>query len=190
MDFVLLMGAPGAGKGTQAKRLQEALGLPHVATGDLFRDNLARQTELGKLAQTYMNAGKLVPDEITVAMAKERLSQPDCESGALLDGFPRTLAQAEAFDKLVEELSANISIVPYIHVSEEEVIARLLGRAEKEGRSDDNAETIQVRMRVYDELTAPLLNYYEEKGLLMRVNGEQSVDQVFEELVAIISAVS
>ncbi len=188
MNFVIMMGAPGAGKGTQAKKLQEALGIPQVSTGDLFRDNLSRQTELGKLAQTYMDAGELVPDEVTVAMAKERLSQPDCINGAILDGFPRTVSQAIALDGLVEELGARIAIVPYIHVPAEAVISRLLARAEKEGRADDNEETIKVRMRVYEEQTAPLLKYYEDKELLAKVDGIQSIEGVFSDLVKVVES--
>ena len=180
--YVVLMGAPGAGKGTQAKLLQEAIGLPQVSTGDLFRANLKNQTELGKLAQTYMDKGELVPDRVTVAMVKDRLSQPDCANGAILDGFPRTTAQAEALDELLADIDGEISIVPYIKVDEEVLVQRLINRGKIENRADDNEETIRTRMQVYYEETAPLLAYYRERGLLVEINGEQSVEAVQQEL--------
>lgn len=184
--FVVFMGAPGAGKGTQAKRLESSLGLPQVATGDLFRANLKNQTELGKLARTYMDKGELVPNEVTIAMVRDRLSQSDCESGAILDGFPRTLAQAEALDELLKEFDAKIAVVPYIHVAQDVLVKRLAKRAEIEGRADDNEETIRTRMLVYESETAPLLDYYENRGLLVKINGEQSIDEVSAELTAVI----
>jgi adenylate kinase len=184
--FVVLMGAPGAGKGTQAKRLEALLGLPQVATGDLFRANLKNQTELGKLARTYMDKGELVPNEVTIAMVRDRLSQPDCEAGAILDGFPRTLAQAEALDELLKEFGAKIAVVPYIHVAQDVLVKRLAKRAEIEGRADDNEETIRTRMQVYESETAPLLDYYENRALLVKINGEQSIDQVSADLTAVI----
>lgn len=180
--FVVLMGAPGAGKGTQAKKLEASLGLPQVATGDLFRANLKNETELGKLARTYMDKGELVPDEVTVAMVRDRLNQADCEKGAILDGFPRTTAQAEALDALLSEFLAKIAIVPFIEVSQKLLVQRLAKRAEIEGRADDNEETIRVRMEVYHSETAPLLDYYDEKGLLVKINGEQSIDEVTADL--------
>ena len=187
--FVVLMGAPGAGKGTQAKRLEQTLGLPQVATGDLFRANLKNQTELGKLARTYMDKGELVPDEVTVAMVRERLSQPDCENGAILDGFPRTSAQAEALDTLLREFSAKIAVVPFIHVNQDVLVDRLAKRAEIEGRADDNEETIRTRMEVYHLETAPLLDYYENRGLLLKIDGEQSIDDVSSDLIKVIKQV-
>ncbi len=187
--FVVLMGAPGAGKGTQAKRLEATLCLPQVATGDLFRANLKNETELGKLARTYMDKGELVPDEVTVAMVRDRLSQPDCESGAILDGFPRTLAQAKALDALLSDFSAKIAVVPFIDVSEDVLVQRLAKRAEIEGRADDNEDTIRVRMEVYQSETAPLLAYYESRGLLVKINGEQSIDQVTADLKEVVQQV-
>ncbi|HID53478.1 MAG TPA: adenylate kinase [Anaerolineae bacterium] len=181
--YVVLMGAPGAGKGTQAKLLQEAVGLPQVSTGDLFRANLKNQTELGKLAQTYMDKGELVPDHVTVAMVKDRLSQPDCTQGAILDGFPRTTAQAGALDQLLADIGGEISIVPYIKVDEEVLVQRLINRGKIEGRADDNEETIRTRMQVYQEETAPLLAYYRNRGLLVEINGEQAVEAVQQDLV-------
>lgn len=187
--FVVLMGAPGAGKGTQAKRLEASLGLPQVATGDLFRANLKNQTELGKLAQTYMDKGELVPDEVTVAMVRNRLSQPDCANGAILDGFPRTLAQAEALDALLDEFSAKIAVAPFIHVNQDVLVKRLAKRAEIEGRADDNEETIRIRMEVYQSETAPLLDYYRQKGLLVQIDGEQSIDEVSADLTSVVQQV-
>ncbi len=187
--FVVLMGAPGAGKGTQAKKLETSLGLPQVATGDLFRANLKNETELGKLARTYMDIGELVPDEVTVAMVRERLSQPDCERGAILDGFPRTTTQAKALDELLGEFSAKIAVVPFIDVDQDVLVERLAKRAEIEGRADDNEETIRVRMEVYQSETAPLLAYYDEKGLLVKINGEQTIDEVTEDLTEVVQNV-
>lgn len=182
--FIVLMGAPGAGKGTQAKLLQEKLGLPQVATGDLFRANLKNQTELGKLANSYMEKGALVPDEVTVAMVKDRLAQPDCEQGVILDGFPRTVAQANSLDALLaQEFGASISIVPHIYVDVEVLVERLQKRAEIEGRADDNEETIRRRMAVYQEATAPLLAHYAARGLLVEINGDRPIEVVQAELL-------
>jgi adenylate kinase len=188
--YVVLMGAPGAGKGTQAKLLQQALGLPQVATGDLFRENLKHQTELGKLAQQYMDKGELVPDQVTIAMVENRLSQPDCERGAILDGFPRTPAQADALNQLLLKFNGQINIVPFINVAQEILVNRLIKRAEIEGRADDNEETVRNRMRVYEAQTAPLLDYYQKKGLLMEVDGDRPVDIVQQELIQIIQQAS
>jgi adenylate kinase len=184
--YIVLMGAPGAGKGTQAKMLEKNLGLPQVATGDLFRHNLKNQTELGQLAQSYMDRGELVPDSVTIEMVRDRLSQPDCDGGAILDGFPRTLSQAEALNDLLGEMDGRISVVPHIHVDQDVLVDRLLKRAEIEGRADDNEETIRTRMKVYQEQTAPLLNYYQDKGLLVEVNGEQSIDEVQQDLLLVV----
>lgn len=186
MKFVILMGPPGAGKGTQAKLLEQTLGLPQVATGDLFRHNLKNKTELGRLAQPYMDRGELVPDEVTIAMFKDRLSQPDCADGAILDGFPRTLSQASALDRLIDELGAMISIVPSIQVSDEVLVERLLKRAQIEGRVDDNRETIVTRMRVFRDQTEPLLSYYRDKGLLVPIDGEQTVEAVQQALLHVV----
>lgn len=213
MKFVVLMGGPGAGKGTQAKRLEKELGLPQVATGDLFRENLKNETELGKLAKTYMDAGELVPDEVTVAMVRERLKRPDCAGGALFDGFPRTIPQAEALEELLAEKGARVNVVPYIHVDPDVLLQRLAGRwtcpecgrvyhtlfnpPEESGvcdvdgaalyqREDDTEETQRRRIKVYFEQTTPLLDYYREKGLLVEVDGEQSIDAVFADLLKVI----
>jgi adenylate kinase len=213
MSYVVLMGGPGAGKGTQARRLAERLGLPQVATGDLFRDHLKNDTELGKVARKYMESGELVPDEVTVAMVKERLAGPDCENGALLDGFPRTISQAEALDELLGEMGQEITIVPYIHVDPEVLLKRLSGRwtckakghvfheifnppkvqgiCDFDGsplyqREDDTVETQRRRIKVYFAQTEPLLAYYRSRGLLVEIDGEQSIENVYEDLVAAI----
>lgn len=185
--FVVLMGAPGAGKGTQAKLLEQQLALPQVATGDLFRANLKNETELGQLAKTYMDRGDLVPDEVTIAMVKDRLQQDDCGNGAILDGFPRSPAQADALDGLLVEFGGAINVVPFIYVEEEILISRLLKRAEIEGRADDNEETIRNRMNVYRDSTAPLLDYYNDKGLVVKIDGDRPVDEVYNDLVSIIT---
>lgn len=186
MNYFILLGAPGAGKGTQAKLLQEALGLPQVSTGDLFRFNLKNETELGKLANMYMEKGQLVPDDVTVAMVKDRLSQPDCIEGAILDGFPRTVAQAEALDSLLAELGGRITLVPSIQVDQEILVDRLVNRAQLEGRADDNEETIRTRMSVYEQQTRPLLEYYGKKGLVVEVDGRQSIAEVQTDLIRVI----
>jgi adenylate kinase len=207
------MGGPGAGKGTQAKRLVDSLGLPQIATGDLFRANLKNETELGKLAKTYMDAGELVPDKVTVAMVKDRLSSPDCVNGAVLDGFPRTISQAEAFDAMLAEMGERISVAPYIHVDRAVLLQRLAGRwtcpdcgfvyhalfspprqpgvCDHDGaalyqRDDDTEETQKRRIEVYFAQTAPLLDYYSKRDLLIEVDGEQSIDDVHEALLAAI----
>lgn len=215
MKFVVLMGGPGAGKGTQAKRLQEALDLPQVASGDLFREHLRNETELGKLARTYIDKGELVPDNVTVAMVKERLSREDCANGAILDGFPRTIPQADALDKLLAEMGEQVHVVPYIHVSPEILLKRLAGRwtcktcghvyhvlfnpPQKAGicdldgsplyqRDDDTEETQKRRIEVYFEQTTPLLDYYRDRNLLVEVNGEQPIEQVQQELIQVIQS--
>lgn len=182
--YVLLMGPPGAGKGTQAKKLERALGLPQVATGDLFRENLKNETDLGQLAKRYMDKGELVPDEVTVGMVRERLSRRDCANGAVLDGFPRTVAQAEALETLLQEMNGRLSVVVSIKVPQDVLVARLLQRAEIEGRADDNEETIRNRMRVYHDQTAPLLDYYDAKGILVEIDGEQTIEAVHEDILA------
>lgn len=182
--FLILIGPPGAGKGTQAKLLVEHLEIPQVATGDLFRYNLKNETELGQLAKGYMDRGELVPDEVTVAMVKERLSRPDCAGGAILDGFPRNPNQADALDQLLAERGDRINAVLHIVVDEEVLIQRLLKRAEIEGRADDNEETIRKRMDVYREQTRPLIDYYRERGLIVAVDGDRPIEAVFADLVA------
>ena len=207
--YIILLGPPGSGKGTQAARLRETLNLPHVASGDLFRHNINNQTTLGLQAKTYIDSGELVPDDITIAMVLDRLSQPDCADGALLDGFPRTLAQAEALDQALASLGQEISIVPLIAIPDEVVVNRLSGRIicrecqatfhkmhnpfkscpynKCQGeylyqRGDDKPETVRSRLHVYWEQTSPLVKYYRKKGVLVEVNGNQSLEEVEADL--------
>ncbi len=213
--FIVLLGPPGAGKGTQAQLVSTTLGLPHISSGDIFRENLKMQTELGKLAQEYMNRGELVPDNLTIAMIKERLSRPDCRPGALLDGFPRTPTQAEALAAILADLGPEpgnrVNAVPYINVPEDVLIERLTGRwtcraqghifherynppkvagrcdidgSELYQREDDKAETVKRRIRVYLEQTEPLIEYYRQRGLLIEVNGAESIEKVSADLLA------
>jgi adenylate kinase len=181
--YLVLLGAPGAGKGTQARMLGEKLGLPQVATGELFRHNMKNETELGILAKSYIDKGDLVPDDVTIAMVRNRLTQADCLEGAILDGFPRNLNQAEALDTMLAEQGHRVCAAPFIHVSQDDLVSRLLKRSEIEGRSDDNEETIRTRMNVYAEQTQPLLDYYREKGVLVQINGEQSIEAVSQALL-------
>jgi adenylate kinase len=192
------------GKGTQAERLAEWLAVPHVATGDLFREALKKGTELGKLAQSYMEQGKLVPDDLTVAMVREHLAKPDYDNGAILDGFPRTVEQARRFDKALGEDGSSISTVIYLRASDETLLDRLSGRwtcrecqkiyhekdlpgdskvcdscgGELYQRPDDNRETIEKRLTVYGRETAPLVDYYRERGLLMEIDAEGDIESI------------
>lgn len=207
--YVVMLGPPGAGKGTQAKKLAQALNLVHISTGDLFRENLKNETELGQLAQRYMNQGELVPDDVTIRMVEERLSRPDCEKGAVLDGFPRTPAQAEALEALLEKFDTGVKVVPYIKVPDDVLVERLSGRwmstsgrvyhaqhnppivkwiddldgSQLYQREDDKPETVRHRIEVYTEQTAPLIDYYRQKDLLVEIDGTQSIDQVTEDLM-------
>jgi adenylate kinase len=210
--FIVLLGAPGAGKGTQAKLLEEAAQLPQISTGDIFRFNLKNQTELGKLAKSYMDTGALVPDEVTIRMVEDRLQQPDAARGAIMDGFPRNLVQATAFDALVAPYGG-VTVVPMISVDDEEVIRRITGRrsckscgaiyhvlynqpkvagvCDKDGgeltqRDDDREETVRNRLFVYYKQTAPLIGYYYAKGLLAEVDGMQPIEDVAAALKALL----
>jgi adenylate kinase len=179
---LLLLGPPGAGKGTQAARLVERLGIPQISTGDILRAAVAAGSDLGSRARSYMERGELVPDELVIAAARERLAQADAARGFILDGFPRTAEQAGALDTLLEELGVALECCVAIAVDENALVARLLKRAEIEGRSDDNEETIRTRMRVYREQTEPLVAYYRERGLLTEVSGTGSIDEVAKRL--------
>ena len=208
--YIVLLGPPGAGKGTQAQIIAEKYELVHVSSGDLFRENLKNETDLGKLAQTFMNRGELVPDDVTIAMVRDRLSRPDCHNGALLDGFPRTPAQAEALSRMLQELGGAVNLVPYICVPEEILVERLGGRwtcranghvfhekfnppavagiCDEDGselyqRDDDKPETVKNRIKVYQEQTAPLITYYQEKGLLVEVDGTKPIEAVTTDLL-------
>ena len=207
--YIVMLGPPGAGKGTQAEILAQKLGLVHVSSGDLFRENLSNQTELGKVAQTYMTKGELVPDDVTIEMVKERLSRPDCAKGAVLDGFPRTPAQAEALNKILAEMNAKVDLVPLISVPNDVLVERLSGRwMSKSGRvyhalynppkvkwvddidgtplyqrEDDKPETVQRRIEVYYEQTAPLIDYYRQAGLLVEIDGTQEIEKVTKDIL-------
>jgi adenylate kinase len=210
---VILLGAPGAGKGTQAVQISQRLGLAHIASGDLFRQEQASGSELGKIAKSYMEKGQLVPDEVTVKMILGRISQPDCAKGILLDGFPRTLDQAKALDEALAREGKGIDLVLYIKVSNDELIRRLGGRwicrecqapynvveappkvagkcdncgGELYQRADDTEETVRKRLDVYFSQTAPLIEYYTSAGKLEEANGEQGIEGVGRDLIAII----
>ena len=175
---MLLLGPPGAGKGTQALRLVEKLGIPQIATGDMLRGAVAAGTDVGEQAQGYMDRGELVPDAVVIGVAEERLSQADAEAGFVLDGFPRTAAQAKALDVLLERIGTNLECCVALVVDEDSLVARLLGRAKIEGRSDDSEETIRTRMSVYRAQTAPLVEYYRNREVLAEVDGFGSVEEV------------
>jgi adenylate kinase len=175
---ILLLGAPGAGKGTQAEALIERLGVPHISTGDMLRAAVAAETPIGLQAKALMDAGKLVGDDVVIGIAGERLQAEDAKKGFILDGFPRTHAQAQALEGLLSGLGTPLECCLALTVDEDAVVQRLLARAEIEGRADDNEETIRDRMRVYHEQTSPLLDFYRERGLLAEVSGMGSIDEV------------
>jgi adenylate kinase len=211
--YIVLLGPPGVGKGTQAKIIAEATGLPHISSGDLFRENIKNATELGNLAQSYMNKGELVPDDVTIGMIRDRLSRPDCKAGALLDGYPRTTVQAEALEKLLAEFGGRVNYVPYVTASDAILIERLSGRwtckanghvfhekynppkkpgvcdldgSELYQRDDDKAETVTRRIQVYFAQTAPLIAYYRERGVLSEIDGAQPIEKVSADLLAVL----
>ncbi|SED62190.1 adenylate kinase [Ruania alba] len=179
---LILLGPPGAGKGTQAARLAEQLGVPAISTGDIFRKNVADGTELGQLAQKYMNAGEYVPDEVTNQMVEARLAEPDAAEGFLLDGYPRTAAQVAELDQMLAAQGRGLTHVVELTADTDEVVARLLKRAEEQGRADDTESVIRRRLEVYAEQTAPLVDVYTDRGLLVQVDGMGQVDDVTERL--------
>lgn len=210
---IILMGLPGAGKGTQADSIVEKYDTPHISTGDMFRAAISEGTELGIKAKSYMDQGALVPDEVTIGIVRERLSKSDCDNGFLLDGFPRTVPQAQALDELLADMDRKIEHVLNIEVAEEELVKRLTGRrickvcgtsyhllfnppkvdnkCDKDNgdlyqREDDNPETVKNRLEVNMTQTAPLLAFYDEKGVLSNVDGQQDIGDVFKELDAIL----
>jgi adenylate kinase len=184
---MLLLGPPGAGKGTQALRLVEKLGIPQISTGDMLRGAVADGTDIGRQAQSYMDRGELVPDAVVIGVAEARLSQSDAESGFVLDGFPRTAAQAAALDVLLERMGTSLECCVALVVDEEALVDRLLGRAKIEGRSDDSEETIRTRMSVYRAQTAPLVDYYRERGILAEVDGFGSIEEVSKRIEGALS---
>jgi adenylate kinase len=175
---LLIVGPPGAGKGTQAVRIAEELSIPAISTGDIFRANVSGQTELGVLAQSYMDQGEYVPDSVTNDMVRSRLAQEDARDGFLLDGYPRTLDQVAALDGMLTELGTSLDLVLLLVVEPEEVIGRLVARGVEQGRSDDTEETIRRRLDVYAEQTAPLIDVYQRRGLVRRVDGMAAIDEV------------
>jgi adenylate kinase len=210
-DVIILLGPPGSGKGTQAKDISEVTRLPHISTGDLFRENINHNTELGQKAKTFMNQGKLVPDELVLEMLYDRVSKEDCKFGYLLDGFPRTIPQAQSLDKTLPR-NANVAAIN-LHVSDEVVLKRIAGRVscrycgntqniyfsppkipnycdrcgrELYQRDDDKPDVVQERLKVYSKLTAPLLDYYTSKNVLHNVNGEKGFEEVKKEILAIL----
>lgn len=177
---LLFIGPPGAGKGTQAQRVAERLGIPHISTGDMFRHHVGEGTEIGKRVKAIMDAGDYVPDSITVEMLGERISQDDAGEGFILDGFPRTLAQVEALDDLIGE--DGLDCVVLFQVDEDELTERILAR----GRSDDTEEAIRNRFKIYQEQTAPLIDFYRRRGLVVEVGGMGEMDEVTERVLAAI----
>jgi len=214
--FIVMMGAPGAGKGTQSRMLSETLGVPQISSGDIFRENLKDATPLGLLAKQYMDGGALVPDDVTINMVMERLSRPDCSAGAVLDGFPRTLAQAAALDKALADNALQVRLAPLLEVGDDAVIGRMAGRRvcrncqamyhvefnqpKAEGicdkcggelyrRADDEPETVKNRLFVYYKQTAPLVGYYFAHGVLVSLNGDRPIEEVQADLLAGIRSV-
>jgi len=213
--YIIMLGAPGAGKGTQADILSQEIDLPHIASGDLFRQALEERTEVGLLAKSYMDKGELVPDEITIKMILERINQPDCASGCLFDGFPRTLHQAKVLDKALKERGKSIDEAIYIEVPNEELVKRLSGRwlcrtcqtpyhtissppktpgkcdkcgGELYQRSDDKEETVKDRLNIFFAQTVPILDYYKKQNKLIRINGNLGMQEVAREIVSALKA--
>ena len=212
---IIMLGAPGAGKGTQAKQIADKYQIPHISTGDIFRMNIKEGTELGKKAKTFMDQGALVPDELTVALVVDRIQKEDCKNGFVLDGFPRTIPQAEALDKKLAEMEEKMDYAIDVDVTDENIVNRMGGRracvncgstyhivsipTKVEGicdkcgnevvlRDDDKPETVQKRLKVYHEQTQPLIDYYNSQGILKSVNGVRPMEDVFAEIVRILGA--
>ena len=179
---VLILGPQGAGKGTQAKRIASEYGIPHVATGEILRRAMAEGTPLGRRVEPIYDAGLLVPDDLMVGLIRERLAEPDTEAGFVLDGFPRTMAQAEALDAMLREIGKDIDVVFVLQVPEEVSIARLLRRAQIESRTDDTPESIATRLALYRSETEPLVEHYRAKGKVVGVHGDRSENEVFAEI--------
>lgn len=210
---IIMLGAPGAGKGTQAKKIAEKYSIPHISTGDIFRANIKNGTELGKKAKTYMDQGLLVPDELVVDLVVDRLNQDDCANGCVLDGFPRTIPQAEALDKALTAVGQSVDFAINVEVPDENIVKRMSGRracvncgatyhivyaptkvenvcdtcqGELILRDDDKPETVQKRLNVYHEQTQPLIDYYTKKNILVEVDGTVDIDDVFSAIVKVL----
>lgn len=210
---IIMLGAPGAGKGTQAKKIAEKYGIPHISTGDIFRANIKNGTELGKKAKTYMDQGQLVPDELTVDLVIDRIQKDDCKNGYILDGFPRTIPQAEALDKALAELGGGLDYALDVEVPDDNIISRMSGRRACIGcgatyhivhapsktenicdtcggelilRDDDKPDTVQKRLGVYHEQTKPLITYYTDKDILVQIDGTANLEDVFKAIVGIL----
>jgi adenylate kinase len=181
---LVLIGPPGSGKGTQAARLSDRFDAPTVAFGEVFSDHKERGTELGQKAAEQIDAGELVPDEVVVSMARQRLSEPDVADGFLLDGFPRTEPQAEELEALLGDAGTSLDAAIYLNVPTDVVVSRLAERSETEDRDDDDEETVRNRLRVFEESTSPLLEFYRDKGLLLEIDGDGSEDEVFERITS------
>jgi adenylate kinase len=213
LTYIVLLGPPGAGKGTQSKVLEIELDLPHISTGDIFRENIKNGTPLGRLANTYISTGHLVPDDVTIAMLRERFTQPDCKNGAILDGFPRTPIQADELEDLLNSFGGQVNIVLHITAPVDYLIDRLAGRwiCKAQGhafhehfnpprekgicdidgsdlyqRADDKAETVLKRIEVYENQTAPLIQYYQERGLLIEINGIAAIEEVSMQVMSVL----
>jgi len=177
------MGPPGAGKGTQAKVVAEHFGIPAISTGDIFRANVSKETDLGRKAKEYLDSGEYVPDELTNQMVRNRIDESDAEPGFLLDGYPRTLAQVEELDRMIKHTGHELDAVAVLTVDNEELVQRLLLRAQTDGRSDDTEEVIRRRQEVYSEQTEPLIGVYRDRNLLIEVDGTGEVDEVSERIL-------
>ncbi|MEX5269254.1 adenylate kinase [Kocuria sabuli] len=183
MTRMLIIGPPGAGKGTQAVRISEKLGVPAISTGDIFRANIKGQTALGQEAKSYIDAGDLVPDSVTNRMVRDRLAETDTADGFLLDGYPRNAAQVEELDAILAELGRELDVVLKLTADRDELVQRLLGRARKEGRTDDTEDVIRHRLDVYDAETAAVVDLYDQRGIVREVDGLGSVDEVSERIM-------
>lgn len=183
MTRMLIIGPPGAGKGTQAVRISEKLGVPAISTGDIFRANIKGQTALGQEAKSYIDAGDLVPDSVTNRMVRDRLAETDTADGFLLDGYPRNAAQVEELDAILAELGQELDVVLKLTADRDELVQRLLGRAQKEGRTDDTEDVIRHRLDVYDAETAAVVDLYDRRGIVREVDGLGSVDEVSERIM-------
>lgn len=187
---VVFFGPPGSGKGTQASRLAAALGIPQISTGDLLRGHVARETELGRIARPIMESGALVPDDLVTRMLKERIEEPDAARGALFDGYPRTVAQAESLERLLEQEGRSLTAVLFIDVPDPVIVERIVRRAAIEGRADDTPETVASRLAVYREKTEPLAELFRAQGLFHRVDGDRPVEVVAADVLGVVNRVA